>query len=224
MAAARRADRARRGALAASVLLVHALLFWHWPRGMQAPRDAPAVVQTPLVVRLVPPAAPPAVAPPHTPMPLERVRDRDAAREPTRSAGREAASRAAAAPTISVIAPDAAAAAPAAPAALSPPATASQPALDLALPRAAEVVPPQRSMRDQVFNDPRSNAAAKTVESRVAAVAGTPRWQEERMDSTRTRWRKDGQCIEVHVARHAQLEPWNQSHLPTPKTVKPECD
>ena len=78
-------------------------------------------------------------------------------------------------------------------------------------------------MRDQMLNDPRANSAPTTVESRVAAVAGTPDLVEEHLDATRTRFRRNGKCIEVHVSRNAQVDPWNQSHLPTPKQVKPEC-
>jgi hypothetical protein len=44
------------------------------------------------------------------------------------------------------------------------------------------------------------------------------------MDATRTRWRRNGKCIEVHVARNAQIDPYNQSFSPTPKAVKPDCD
>jgi hypothetical protein len=46
---------------------------------------------------------------------------------------------------------------------------------------------------------------------------------EERMDATHTRVRRNGNCVEVHVAREAQINPWNQNHLPTPKLVKPSC-
>jgi hypothetical protein len=78
-------------------------------------------------------------------------------------------------------------------------------------------------MRDQVLNDPRANSAPSTVETRVAAAAGKSALKEERLDATRTRIRRDGRCVEVHVARNAQLDPWNQNHSPTAKSVKPEC-
>lgn len=94
--------------------------------------------------------------------------------------------------------------------------------LNLSVPRAI-AVPAQPSMRDQMINDLRSNSARATVESRVAAVAGTDVLVEERMDATRTRVRQRGQCVEVHESRAAQLDPWNQSHSPTPKIVKPSC-
>lgn len=43
------------------------------------------------------------------------------------------------------------------------------------------------------------------------------------MDATRTRWRRNGKCIEVHVARNAQIDSYNQSFSPTPKAVK-DCE
>jgi hypothetical protein len=92
--------------------------------------------------------------------------------------------------------------------------------LDLTAPRAL-AAPAQRSMRNQALNDPRSNSVKPTVETRVAAVAGTPDMEEERMDATRLRIRQFGRCIEVHVSRNAQIDPWNQSVQPTPKLVKP---
>ena len=79
-------------------------------------------------------------------------------------------------------------------------------------------------MHDQMLNDPRSNTPRATVESRIANVAGTDAMLEERMDATRTRVKRRSRCIEVHVSRNAQIDPWNQSVRPTPKLVKPDCD
>ena len=78
-------------------------------------------------------------------------------------------------------------------------------------------------MKDQVLNDPRANSPRRTVETRVADVSGTNAMTEERMDDTKTRFRQNGACIEVHVSRDAQTHPWNQNHSPTPKLVKPSC-
>jgi hypothetical protein len=109
-------------------------------------------------------------------------------------------------------------------AALPPTAAASTPpALDLTLPSAV-AAPRSPSMRDQSLNDPRSNTPRASVESRIAALNGPDRWEAEPMDATRTRWRRNGKCIEVHVARNAQIDPYNQSFSPTPKLVKPDCD
>ncbi len=94
--------------------------------------------------------------------------------------------------------------------------------LELALPRASAATA-QRSMYEQMLNDPRANSQTPTVESRVTAVSGTTAMTEERMDENKARFRQNGQCIEVHVSRDAQTNPWNQSHSPTPKIVKPSC-
>ena len=100
---------------------------------------------------------------------------------------------------------------------------ASQPkALDLTLPSAV-ASPHTPSLRDQGLDDPRSNTPRASVESRIAAMSGPDRWQAEPMDATRTRWRRNGKCIEVHVARNAQIDPFNQSFSPTPKAVK-DCE
>ena len=93
-------------------------------------------------------------------------------------------------------------------------------ALELHLPRHADAASAPRSMRNQVLNDPRANSPKAKVETRIAAVAGTPDWTEEAMDPTRRRMRKNGGCVEVHISRNAQLDPWNQSVQPTPKALK----
>jgi len=96
------------------------------------------------------------------------------------------------------------------------------PPLNLSLPRAI-AAPARPSMQDQMLNDPRSNTPRATIETRVAAVAGSVEVLEERMDATRLRVRQRGSCFEVHVSRDAQINPWHQSHSPTPKIVKPSC-
>jgi type IV secretory pathway VirB10-like protein len=108
------------------------------------------------------------------------------------------------------------------PAAAEPAASSLPRALDLWLPL-AEAAPTQRTMKDQMRNDPRANSPRASIESRVAAVAGSSAMTEERMDDTKTRFRQNGECIEVHVSRDAQTNPWNQNHSPTPKIVKPSC-
>jgi hypothetical protein len=200
--------RAERAALAAIVLLLHGLLWWAWPRGPAHEQGTPpdAAAQAPLSVRLLAPD--PAPAPPAAPQ---------TATVPTRSAAPRAPARASPAPAIAVepTAPPAAAAAQAA---------ASAPReLELTLPSAV-ASPRSPSLRDQWLNDPRSNTPRATVESRIAALNGPDRWEAEPMDATRTRWRRNGKCIEVHVARNAQIDPYNQSFSPTPKLVKPYCD
>ena len=114
-------------------------------------------------------------------------------------------------------------------ASISPPAAVATPAsapasrpLDLRL-SPALAAPARPTLREQMLNDPRSNSPAVTVESRVAAVAGSVDISTERMDDTRTRVRQRGGCIEVHVARNAQLDPYNQSVAHTPRAIKPTC-
>jgi hypothetical protein len=200
--------RAERAALAAIVLLLHGLLWWAWPRNTThergTPPDAPA--QAPLSVRLLAPDPPP--APPAAP----RV-----AGAPARSTAPRAPARASS-PLAITVAPTAPPAAAATEAAASAPRE-----LELTLPSAV-ASPRSPSLRDQVRSDPRSNTPRATVESRIAALNGPDRWEAEPMDATRTRWRRNGKCIEVHVARNAQIDPYNQSFSPTPKLVKPYCD
>ena len=78
-------------------------------------------------------------------------------------------------------------------------------------------------MKDQALADPRANSPRPTVESRVAAVSGTTAMTEERMDDNKARFRQNGGCIEVHVSRDAQTNPWTLNHSATPKLVKPSC-
>jgi hypothetical protein len=200
--------RIDRMVIAVAVLLLHGLLFLGWraitvpvARGQRAPES------TAVVLRLLPLVRVQAEESPHPPTP-PRARAPSAAPTP--------APQPTAAPSPQGITLQAA---------TPPPPTASAPdsrVLELALPGAA-AAPAARSMKDQMLNDPRANSPKASVDTRVAAVAGTPELVEERIDATRTRFRRNGQCVEVHVSRNAQLDPWNQNHLPTPKIVKPGC-
>jgi hypothetical protein len=193
---------AERAGLAALVLLGHLPLLGVWAPP-PARRQPTAPTQPPLVVRLI-------QAPPDARQPSPRPTAVAPARAPLRAAVAAAPVPAVEPGAIAVLpapVPDQAAAT-------------SPPPLQLALPRAASA---PRSMREQMRDDPRANSPSATLTSRLAAVAGTAEWTEERMDATRTRFRRHGQCVEVHVSRNAQLDPWNQSHAPTPKAVKPEC-
>ncbi len=201
-----------RGPVVLMVLLAHVALLWAWRSGVTTvPRERVAVeppsvtllrlIETAPQMPVVQPARAPA-APRSTPTPIRPS------------------------------APPLAAAAPASPQAITLPAPAAEPAasaasapplaLDLLLPR-AEAAPAQRTMKDRMLNDPRANTPRASVESRVAAVAGSSALSEERMDDTKARFRQNGACIEVQVSRDAQTNPWNQNHSPTPKIVKPSC-
>lgn len=204
-------QRAERWVLAAVVLLLHLLLWWAWPRGTALQRGAlPATPsQAPLSVRLLAPDP----LPPEQPLPpAASTAARPMVPRTATTAGQSGPRPSAitAAPAESITAPP-------------PVAAASQPkALDVTLPSAV-ASPRSSSLRDQWLNDPRSNTPRASVESRIAAMNGPDRWQAEPMDATRTRWRRNGKCIEVHVARNAQIDPYNQSFSPTPKAVK-DCE
>jgi hypothetical protein len=201
----------------ALVLLAHVLLLWAW-RFVSPPvarEQGPSVTPNITVLRLVP------ATPDPPPTPLLRAAEPPAAATPTARANRPPRSK-----------PDEPAAAAPAPQAItvlvSPEPTASAPttaaprSLELSVPRATATAPPRR-MKDQALNDPRTNSPRASVESRVATVSGTTAVTEERMDDNKTRLRQNGGCIEVHVSRDAQTNPWNQNHSPTPKLIKPSC-
>lgn len=200
--------RAERAALAAIVLLLHLLLWWAWPRGPAQGRGTPAdaAAQAPLSVRLL--------APEPTPTPPAVPR---APAAPARSVAPRAPAGPSPARTVN--------GGPAAPPATAPAEAAASAARELKLTLPSAVAAPRSpSLRDQWLNDPRSNTPRASVESRIAALNGPDRWEAEPMDATRTRWRRNGKCIEVHVSRNAQIDPYNQSFSPTPKAVKPDCD
>jgi hypothetical protein len=198
--------RVERAALAATVLLLHLLLWSAWPHQPARVRGSSSAAQAPLSVRLL--TLDPAPAPRTKP-------------QATTAPARSAAPRAAARPQQEV----AIMAAPETGPAAAPPAlAASSPRdLDLRLPSAV-ASPRSPSLREQTLTDPRSNTPRASVESRIAALNGPDRWEAEPIDATRTRWRRNGKCIEVHVARNAQIDPYNQSFSPTAKAVKPGCD
>lgn len=203
--------RAERMCLWLAVVGVHALLLLAL-RSSLLPRqrsDAPTAPSVPLVVRLIAtlpaaPAAQPAAAEPRLPSPRVRA---TALAPPSAAIGQ--------AITLAPPAVDAP----------SPAASVPDPGikLDLSLPRRAAAASAPRSMREQMLNDPRSNTPRATLESRVATVAGSVELVEERMDATRMRVKQRGGCVEVHVSRNAQIDPFDQSVAPTPKVVKPSC-
>ncbi len=202
--------RTERAVFAATVLLLHLLLWWAWPRqappSRGTPLDAAASPTLPMQWLVIVAAPAEQALPPVAAAPTRVIAPRTAM--PVRESSRRAQQ-----PLAITM-----------PAALPPePAASTPPALDLTLPSAA-AAPPSPSLRHQWLNDPRTNSPRVSVESRVAALNGPDRWEAEPMDATRTRWRRNGRCIEVHVARNAQIDPYNQSFSPTPKAVKPYCD
>lgn len=207
--------RVERVAACLVVLLAHALLLWAWRLvAPPAPRErSPGAAPSVTLLRLVPaaPATPPAQVAHETRTPMTAT----TATRPIKTLP----------PRLEETA---AAASHGAPALATPEPQASAPvatprALELSAPRATTAAPAQRTMKDQLLNDPRANTPRASIEARIAALTGPDRWEAEPMDATRTRFRRNGECIEVHVARNAQIDPWNQSHSPTPKAVKPDC-
>jgi hypothetical protein len=200
---------AERASVVVMVLLAHAALLWAWrfaaaPAPRERAQDEPRNVTLLRLIEAWPPE--PQVQPLRAPA---------APRSPTTTLRRSAQRPDAAPPPV---APRAITL----PAAAEPTASQLPRALDLSLPR-AEAAPAQRTMNDQMRNDPRANSPRVNVEARLAAVAGSSAMTQERMDDTKTRFRQHGACIEVHVSREAQTNPWNQNHSPTPKIVKPSC-
>lgn len=178
------------------VLAAHAVLLALWLQ-MRGALPAPSAEPEPVAwLRLLQPAAPvarpaaPAVPGAPHPRPL-----------PTRAAATLEITPPAA--TAGASAPTAAAADTPLPAA--PVAVASAPAtLDLALPRQPQA--PWRE-RNPALDDPRSNTRpSAAVEARIAAALGDGRWQVERLDPDRVRFRSGSRCVIATRSRAGQLE------------------
>lgn len=107
----------------------------------------------------------------------------------------------------------------------SQPAVQAQPKplpLRLRLPSGPDPAP---RMVDLARQDPRSNSRPASPMSRLASLADqSALWSEVPLAGDgRSRVTIRGRCAEVHVARNAQIDPFNQSVSPTPKQVRP-CD
>ena len=87
----------------------------------------------------------------------------------------------------------------------APTASGAAPApLDLTLPRQPHA--PWRE-RNPALDDPRSNTRPPAaVEARIAAALGDGRWQVERLDHDRVRYRSGGRCIIAPRSRAGQIE------------------
>jgi len=82
------------------------------------------------------------------------------------------------------------------------------PVLVLELPRSASA--PWRQ-RNPALDDPRTNTARATLESRLAnamggAMGGVGGWVQERLDNDRVRLRRGSECIEMQRSRAGQLD------------------
>lgn len=206
-------DYRGRWSIILAVATLHVALLWSarqsspWPE-----RGAPAPAAPVLDVRAI--APPPSTAPPPTRLPPRALR------LPTREPWPwpDIMVR----PELPGIAPEPAE--PAAPAAISapsptPPASAAP--LDLHLPRAVIGSP---GVRQQALDDPRANTAPKTIESRIRAAVGTDGpLSVEDLGEGRKRYRRGTRCVEVHDARIASIDPFNESVRPSPKQAR-ACD
>lgn len=80
--------------------------------------------------------------------------------------------------------------------------------LNLILPRSASA--PWQLPRNAALDDPRSNTARATFDSRLRnAMGGDGAWVEERLDNDRVRFRRGSECVEMTRSRAGQLDPAN---------------
>lgn len=91
-------------------------------------------------------------------------------------------------------------------------------------------LPPSRAgsaaeARAPALRDPRANSRpTRGATDALRALAGDPRLREETLAGEgRRRVHAGGGCVEVHTARAAQLDPFNQSVSPLPAQIRP-CD
>jgi hypothetical protein len=182
-----------RSAVLTVVLAAHLALWWAWPAVRQT-APAPAAQPT-LRVRLLtlPPFDP--LPPDQRPPAAHRV-DVPQARPPPATE----------APVVSFVLPPPVSASAASAAAPAP--------LNLALPRALMADP---GIRQQALDDPRANPVHKTLESHIAAANPSDALVIEDLGGGRRRMRKGNDCVEVHDARIAGIEPFNQSVSPSMK-------
>lgn len=216
----RKTDRlsppAARRAIAIIIVLLHLLLL-----ALLAMRPAPRARDTLralrwATVRLVPPPAPAVTDPP---------RDAPAPERPAHAARRTQPSPAATPATITL--PDADRSALAEPlAATGRPAPAAA-ASAASAPAPGPIVIPSRGLarstsRPAALDDPRANRALESPGERFARELGTDdRRVEEARGEGRVRLRKGTSCVDVKVARDAQLDPFNQSYRPAPRLAQP---
>ena len=182
------------------VLAAHALLLslWLQTRGLRPP---PAAEAEPVAwLRLLEPAAP-AVGPAE-PGEQATTRPRTARATIVRAMTPPAVTTS---PTVPLAAETPATAGSGAPLPAAPAASGAAPAtLDLTLPRQPHA--PWRE-RNPALDDPRSNTRPPAaVEARIAAALGDGRWQVERLDHDRVRYRNGSRCVIATRSRAGQIE------------------
>jgi len=191
----------RTGVAIVATLALHGLGWWllHTPPPLRvaAPAAAPRVV-----LRLVPPTPqPPRPAPIAAPAPTRRPAVQRAPNEPETARQTTPAAPAVSAFEPIIVAPQ------------------TQRPLELALPQRPAASAPA-SIRDQALRDERSNSPRATPSERFAQNLGSDETLiEEARGEGRIRVRQGRTCLDVHVARNAELDPFNMSYRPTPKIV-----
>ncbi len=107
-------------------------------------------------------------------------------------------------------------------AATAPTRPASAP-LSLDLPKGLTTgsTPGGRAPAHQALNEPRANSARPTVESRIADAVGSESQTEEYRGDGVYRYRKGSSCIDMLPNRAGQLDPFDASVGPKPRSIKP---
>jgi len=102
----------------------------------------------------------------------------------------------------------------------SSPTQAALPPLDLSLPKGTPR--PDRGARQRALDDPRANTPQPTLEARIGAAIGSGGpIRVEDLGGGRRRIYQGTRCVEVHDARIATIDPFNQSVLPSLKQARP---
>jgi hypothetical protein len=103
---------------------------------------------------------------------------------------------------------------------------AAPPVAAASAPPAPPIVIPSQGLargtsRHPALDDPRANHAAESPGERFARTLGTDdRLVEEWRGEGRHRVRQGTSCVDVKVARDAQLDPYNQNYRPAPRLVE----
>lgn len=202
--------RTRTG-LAVVVLGLHGLgLLLALRLGAWADRS-PAPPPAPVLVWLAPP---PAVADrptaaPAAPRPARQLRERETVRRPAEPQAITLPPAPAPTQAMDVTVPAEAEAPPAA----APPAP-----LNLALPRGASA--PWRQ-RHPALDDARVLTPGATLEGRIAAaLGGSDRITQERLDDGRIRFRRGSECVVAHPNRAERIDPFNASVSPKARPME----
>lgn len=192
------------------VLSLHGFgLLGAWRLGAWADRGA-APAPAPVLVWLTPPPVTErTTAPPAAPPPTRQLRGQKQARRPPEPQAISLPPTPAPAPSVD----------PPALAAREAPATAAAPApLNLTLPRGASAPWRQRHPALDGARVPRPGA---TLEGRIAAaLGGSDRITQERLDDGRIRFRRGSECVIAHPNRAERIDPFNASVSPKARPVE----